>query len=316
MRRLSLAFALSLAPLVACTVGSDQVGDDDVTPTPGELSGTISADRALSGTVTLTADATIAAGATVTIAAGTHFEAKAGTTLRVAGTLLVDGTAAAPVTITPTADAPTWAGIVVDSGGAATLTHAEGSHVATLLYCHAGATACVLDHATFTDMNNALITEADALIDHSRLSKVGNGGVSISGGDVTIRDSYLLTSTGDVIIQNGGALTIEYSEVGEAMGSYEHCDLHINSATALRITHSNIRAGVYGMMIGGTTGAVIQSNNFVENEPNKDISEVGVNTAVDLRFNYWGNGAPTGLGAAYDLSSPAAARLADAGPRP
>ena len=43
---------------------------------------------------------------------------------------------------------------------------------------------------------------------------------------------------------------------------------------------------------------------------------VGVNTAVDLRFNYWGNGAPTGLGAAYDLSSPAAARVADAGPRP
>ena len=316
MRRRSLASALSLASLVACTVGSEQVGDDDVTPTPGELSGTISSDRALSGTVTLTADATIAAGATVTIAAGTHFEAKAGTTLRVAGTLLVDGTAAAPVTITPTADAPTWAGIVVDSGGAATLTHAEGSHVATLLYCHAGATACVLDHATFTDMNNALIAEADALIDHARLAKVGNGGVTISGGDVTIRDSYLLTSSGDVIIQNGGALTIEYSEVGEAMGSYEHCDLHINGATALRINHSNIRAGVYGMMIGGTTGAVIQHNNFVENEPNKDISEVGVNTAVDLRFNYWGNGVPTGLGAVYDLSSPAAARIADAGPRP
>ena len=61
MRRLSLASALSLASLVGCTVGSEQVGDDDVTPTPGELSGTITTDRALSGTVTLTADATIAA---------------------------------------------------------------------------------------------------------------------------------------------------------------------------------------------------------------------------------------------------------------
>ena len=70
--RLTLALALSLAPLVACTVGSEQVGDDDVTPTPGELSGAITADRALSGTVTLTADATIAAGVAVTIAAGTH----------------------------------------------------------------------------------------------------------------------------------------------------------------------------------------------------------------------------------------------------
>lgn len=315
MRSTSSIFALALASAAACTVGGDPPGGDDV-PVAGEISGTISADQTWSGTVTLVGDTTIAAGATVTIAAGTHVEARQGVTLRVGGTLLADGTAAAPITLNPTADATAWSGVVVDGGGAATLTYVTGAHVATLLYCHAGATACVLDHVTFSDMAKALQAEADATIDHSHLSKVDNGGVSILAGDVTIRDTTLLTSTGDVVIGNGGSLTIQYSEIGEAMGSYEHCDLHINGATALRIEHSTIRAAVYGMMIGGTNGAVIQYNNFVDNEVGKDISEVGTNTAVDLRFNYWSNGAPTGLGAAYDVSSPAPARLTDAGPRP
>jgi len=69
------------------------------------------------------------------------------------------------------------------------------------------------------------------------------------------------------------------------------------------------------MMLGGTNGAVMQYNNFVENDAGQDISEVGVNTLVDLRYNYWDQGAPA-LGAAYDVSMPAAARIADAGPRP
>lgn len=313
MRLLAVALAL---PLAACMVGStpDDVGDDDV-PNPGELRGSITADRTLSGTVTLTADATIEAGATVTVAAGTHLEARAGTTLRVKGTLLVDGTAASKVTITPAADALTWAGIVVDAGGAATLTHAEGSHVATLLYCHAGAVACVLDHVTWSDLGVAVVADDDLRIESSRIEKMSNGGISVNGGDVVIRDTYLLTSTGDIVIQNGGSLTIEYSEIGEAADSYEHCDLHINNATALTITRSNIRAAVYGMMIGGTTNAVMQYNNFVENEVGKDVSEVGINTGGDLRFNYWDHGAPTDLGAAFNVSSPAAARIADAGPR-
>lgn len=318
MRSLPLVLALVLAPLgSACVVGEaadDVPGDDAPTPT-GQISGRITANQTWTGTVTLVADATIAAGVTVTIAAGARFEAKLGTTLRVEGVLVADGTAAAPVTMTPTTDALTWAGVVVDPGGSATLRYAAGSDVATLMYCHAGADGCVLDHVTFTDLSRALVAEDTASIIGSHLSRVDNGGVTVSNGDVTIRDSYILTSTGDVIIQNGGSLLIEYAEIGEAMGSYEHCDLHINGATALGINHSNIRAAVYGMMIGGTSGAVMQYNNFVENDLAKDVAEVGVNTAVDLRFNYWDHGAPTALGAAYDVSMASPTRLADAGPR-
>jgi hypothetical protein len=314
MRISTVLCASVLASLAACTVG-DSTGDDDTTPVVGEVSGTISANQTWSGTVTVISDVTIAPGATVTVDAGTQLLAKQGTTVRVQGTLMVNGTVAAPVTMNPTTDATAWAGLVVDGGGAATIMYAHGAKVATLMYCHANAAACVLDHVTFSDMNKALQTEGTASILNSNLSKVQNGGVTSNNGDLTIRDSKLLTSTGDVIIQNGGAMTIEYSEIGEATGSYEHCDLHVNSATTLHINHSNVRAAVYGMMIGGTNGAVMQYNNFVENDANKDISEIGANTAVDLRFNYWDHGAPTALGAAYDVASPATARITDAGPR-
>lgn len=308
--------ALSFAVLgSACVVGdAGGGGDDDDVPPPTGIAGSITGDQTWSGAQTITADAVIEAGVTVTVEAGAAIEARDGVTLRVKGTLRVQGTDAAKVTFLPTADALTWAGIVADSGATVSLAHVEGTDVATLVYCHAGAT-CDLDHVVFDSIGKALIAEGTATLSRSRISKVQNGGVTVTGGDLTITDTYLLTSTGDVVIQNGGSLVIDHSEIGETTGSYEHCDLHIGSAGALRITRSNIRAGVFGMMLGGTSGAVMQYNNFVENDPGQDISEVGVNTAVDLRFNYWDQGAPS-LGAAYDVSSPAAARVADAGPRP
>ncbi|MBZ0233352.1 MAG: hypothetical protein K8M05_13570 [Deltaproteobacteria bacterium] len=302
--------------LSACVVGSEDPGgggDDDVPPPTG-IAGSITSDQTWSGAQTITASATIEAGVTVTVTAGAAIEARDGVTLRVKGTLRVEGTDAEKVTFLPTIDALTWAGIVADAGGTVDLAYVEGTDVATLVYCHAGAT-CDLDHVVFDDVGKALVVEGTATLTKSRISKVQNGGVTVSNGELTITDSYLLTSSGDVIVQTGGALVIDHSEVGEAQGSYEHCNLHIGSAATLRITNSNIRSGVFGMMLGGTDGAVMQYNNWTENGAGTDLSEVGVNANVDLRFNYWDQGAPS-LGAAFDVTSPAAAPIADAGPRP
>jgi hypothetical protein len=311
--------ALPLALATACVVGDGGGGpggdDDGDVPPPTGITGSITSDQTWSGAQQIVGNATIEDGVTVTVTAGAAIEVKDGLTLRVKGTLRVEGTEANKVTFLPTADALTWAGIVADSGGAVSLAYVEGTDVATLVYCHEGAT-CDLDHVVFDSLGKALVAEGIATMTKSHISKVQNGGVTVSGtGDLTITDSYLLTSSGDLIVQNGGSLVIDHSEIGETTGSYEHCDLHIGSAGTLRITRSNIRSGVYGMMLGGTDGAVMQYNNWVENDAGNDISEVGINTAVDLRYNYWDQGAPT-LGAAYDTSMPAAARITDAGPRP
>lgn len=312
------AAAVLVLPLAlltaACVVGDSGGGDDDDLPPPTGITGSITGDQTWSGAQTIVGNTTIEAGVTVTVTAGAAIEAMDGLTLRVKGTLRIDGTADAAVTLLPTADALTWAGIVADDGADVGITYAEGTDVATLLYCHTGAT-CALDHVTFDSLGKALVVEGTATLSKSRISNVQNGGVTVMNGDLTITDTYLLTSTGDVVIQNGGSLVIDHSEIGETTGSYEHCDLHIGSAGALTITRSNIRSGVFGMMLGGTNGAVMQYNNWVENDPDQDISEVGLNTAVDLRFNYWDQGAPA-LGAEYDVTMAAAARITDAGPRP
>ena len=310
--------SLPLAALTtACMVGDAGSGDDgdgEPVPATGELQGPITGDQTWSGPIKLIGNVTIEPGATVTVDAGTALEAKAGVTLRVKGTLRVNGTAAAKVTMLPTMDATTWAGIVADAGATVDLTYTEGSDVATLVYCHAGAT-CNLDRIDFTGLGQAIVVEGTATLSRSRVSDMVNGGVSVMNGDLTITDSTVLGSSGDTVVQNGGALVIDHSELGEAQGQVDHCVLHIGSAQTLRITRSIIRDGVYGMMLGGTTGAVMQYNNWVGNDPAQDISLVGTNTAADLRYNYWDKGAPD-LGAGYDASSPSATRIADAGPRP
>lgn len=309
--------ALPLVLATACTVGDGGPGggDDDDVPPPTGITGSITGDQTWGGAQTIVGNTTIEAGATVTVSAGAAIEVMDGLTLRVKGTLRVEGTDAARVTFLPVAGALSWAGIVADGGADVTLSYVEGTDVATLVYCHAGAT-CALDHVVFDGIGKALVAEGTATLDRSRISDVQNGGITVSGnGALTITDTYLLTSSGDIVVQNGGSLVIDHSEIGETTGSYEHCDLHVGAAATLRITRTNIRSGVYGLMLGGTNGAVMQYNNWVENDAGNDISEVGVNTAVDLRFNYWDQGPPS-LGAAYDVSSPAAARIADAGPRP
>lgn len=308
--------------LPACTLeavgpgpGDDTGGDDPPIVTgEGEKAGAITADETWSGTITLVGNVTIEPGATVTIAAGTELLGKDGLGITVEGSLVVAGTAEAPVTMGRADGAQRWAGIVAAAGGAVQIAYAEGTDVATLLYCHDGAALCHLDHVDFSGISSAIIAEGVALVTSSRIVDIANGGLTVrgAGGDLTVRDSVITTSTGDLVVQTGGTLLVEYSEIGDTQGVFDHCNFHIGAAASLTITRTNIINGVYGMMLGGTSGASITYNNWTGNTT--DLSEVGVNTAVDLTNNYWANGAPA-LGAAYDVSSPAPAPIADAGPR-
>jgi hypothetical protein len=263
----------------------------------------------------MSGDTAIEAGVTVTLAPGTVLRAAQGTTLRVRGTLLVAGEPASVVQLLPGQGATGWTGITAESGATVTLRHVVGDHVATLVNCQSGAT-CSIEDADFHDLGVALLASGAATVSRSRFVKVANGGLTVNaGGELSIVDSKIMTSTGDLIVQTGGALRIEYSEIGGTIDSEEHCDVHVGGAEQLSITRSNLISAAYGMMIGGVSGAVIQYNNFRDNGAGTDISEVGAVSDADLRFNYWDQGAPQGLGAAYDLGAPAPAVIEDAGPR-
>jgi hypothetical protein len=316
-RNLALTFATTLLA-GACTVGAagggpgpgdDSAGDD--APATGQVSGAITSDTTWSGTIEIVGDVTVNSGATLTIEPGTMLTADDGRKLDVAGTLDAIGTDADHISIL--AAGTTWAGIVVESGGAAHVAYADGQDVATLLYCHAGATLCQLEHVNFTSMGQAIVAEGTASLEASHVGQMANGGVAVTGsGNLHVVDSTIIASSGDLVVGNGGTLLVEYSEIGDTQGAYDHCDFHVGSASSLTITHSNIINGVYGIMLGGTTGAQITYNNWMGNTT--DLDPIGSNATVNMQHNYWQNGTPT-PGSGYDLTNPEAAQIADAGPR-
>jgi len=319
---LSSLTCLALACDPGATVNSHPSADagtvdqTDGAPTSNaQISGDITSNQAWSGEIELSADATIKAGVVVTMAAGTTFTGAQGALLRVEGELSVNGTAAEPVTMNPVDGAGGWGGFVAESGGKVALHNITGTKVATLLNCASGALECILDGVHFTGFGKVIDASAPATLMASDVSDMANAGIAIKpGADVHIVDSKIWTSTHDIVVQTGGDLLIEYSEIGGANLSYEHCDIHIGAADSFTIRYSNMVDAVYGMMLGNTTNAVIQYNNFIGNDPGHDLSPIGPNTAADVRYNYWDQGAPS-LGADYDTSSPASAKITEAGPR-
>lgn len=303
--------------LIGCETGGSQ-DIDDPTP-PGDarvLSGDITQSEALSGPIVVTTDATIKSGVEITIAAGSSIEAQAGVFLRVEGTLNITGTAQSPVSITPLAGQNAFGGISVDAGGSLSMTHATGQDVAVLVNCASGALACDLDNVQFTSVGKVLQTSGPATLTNSEISDLQNGGITISAGaNVTITDSSMHTSSHDLIVMSGGTLVFDHSRVGNTdPNATDHCGFHIGGADSLTITNSILDSSVVGMMIAGTNGAKINYNNIALNDT--DIQKIGPNTAVDMQFNYWDEGAPDNLPAGeFNVGSPATSPYPDAGPR-
>lgn len=292
-------------------------GDDPGQVVDGaELAGELSQNATYTGTIRLTADATILPGVSITIAAGSQLHASSGVALIVRGSLVVDGAADRAVSMAPEEGAPGWVGVRVEEGGEAAIRHATGTKVAVLMDCRAGAALCALEDLDFEGIGKVLSAGAVASLSRARVVDMSNGAVYVQDrGDVTVSDSELMASSGDVVVAAGGNLLVEYSSIGGTVDTYEHCNVHVGGARSVVIRYSNIVTGTYGIMIGGSAGAVIQHNNFQGNGAGKDVDPVGTVTGADFRYNYWDQGAPTGLGGEFDFSSPAPAPIAEAGPR-
>jgi hypothetical protein len=310
---ISVCLASAVA-LVGCDVGGGAPSGGGGDPGgPGDLRGTL-AGGTQSGSLHLAEDATIPAGTTVTFAAGSSFAGAAGKHLTVQGTLVVDGTADATVSMVADDDGDPWGGIIVASGGSATIHYATGTGVDELMDCQAGATTCALDHLDFTDVGGVVKAASIATLAASRVNGMENGAVTVTrGGSLTVSDTELMQSSHDLVTASGGALRVEYSAIGGTTGTFEHCNFHIGSADSLVITHTNIVTGVYGMMIGDVASPSITYNNWEGNTT--DVSPVGDPTGADFTHNYWAKGAPGSLGPEYDFSSAETGPVADAGPR-
>jgi hypothetical protein len=309
-----LLLFLSFFAMIGSGCGDSEDSGTEPTPTEIEISGPVSTSRTWSGTVTLTDDADIVAGVHITVAAGTVFEGADGAVLQVHGNLSVNGTVAKPISMQPADGATSWGGIVVESGGVAQIHNVTGSKVATLLNCKAGALACVIDRAAFSDLGQALVAASEVAIEKSIFENMSTNAMEVNtGGNVTITDSVFRGAPGDLIIVSGGALTMSYCELGANLTT-EHGNLYITSSTGLNITYTNIIGAPYGMMIGGSSNAQVNYNNFL-NHSSDDVYSFGSNVAIDMSYNYWDSGPPAGLGSEFIFNNTSATPILTAGPR-
>lgn len=297
--------------MVGPACGNDKDNPTAPKPTTTEISGPISASGAWGGTVRLTANADIAAGVQITVAAGTVFESAQDAVLQVHGSLAINGTAGAPVRMQPVSGAATWGGIVVESGGVASIHHANGTKVATLLTCKAGALASVIDAASFNELGQALDASSQVSVSKSTFTNLSTNAIVVKvGGNVTVADCVIWGAPGDLVIVNGGQLDISYCNIGSG-SSYQHGNIFVSSSTGLSISYCNIASAEDGISLGGSTGQV-QYNNFLNN--NIDVLDLGSNSSICLCYDYWDGGAPS-LGGAFTILSPSSSPIASAGPR-
>jgi hypothetical protein len=134
---------------------------------------------------------------------------------------------------------------------------------------------------------------------------------------LVITDTKMYRAGGDYIIMNGGSINMTYSQVGAGAGQTDstHCNLHINSATSITVTNSNINNAPYGLMFYGGINANFTRNNWY-GANTKDV-DTAQGVSGDFSNGWFEKGAPqAGPGATLTANNLAAARLTDVGPRP
>lgn len=99
------------------------------------------------------------------------------------------------------------------------------------------------------------------------------GGFRLAGGSVTLIDSAMSRAYLD-LLEGSGTVDVEYSSIGLEPGAADstHCDLHFDPGhNTLKVTHSNISTGVYGMMFYGGSGADFTYDNWFSNSINVEV---------------------------------------------
>ena len=281
------AFALLLSlPLVACTVGSGAMnpgggggtmGDDD-----GSGSGNPMPTSGISGHITANATWMGAEAITdaVTIDPGVTVTVMPGTSISV--------DTSATITISGTLDIEGTTG----TGNGVTIA-ATGAAFFGGISIPAGGMLTM----KYTTLTGAEVTTSGT-------------------GITTISDSHLSNSPGDLLIMNGGNVTVMYSQLGVEAPAIDstHCNMHFAGAgNVIKVSHTSVTntpatnpsAPTYGIMFYSGQGADFTYDNWVSNSNNIE-PDPGVNG--DFSFGYFTGtvASVTGL----TMNSLAVARLA------
>lgn len=279
---LAIAFAASL--FAGCTVGDDPVNNDDGDEHPDDMNPDPNPNptgEGLSGTIA--------------------------SNMALSGAVRVKGATTIP------------AGVIVTVAAGSTLDFVNGSNfvVQGTLKMEGTSAAKIIARAEAgsTGWNGFQVTGTlDVAYGDFTGGRIYTSGTAAS---IIITDSKMYQAGGDYIIMDGGTLNMTYSQLGANPGETDstHCNLHINSASAITVTNSNINNAPYGLMFYGGVNANFQTNNWY-GANTKDVDAVGA-VSGDFSNGWFEKGAPVaGPGATITANNLAAAKLTNVGPRP
>jgi hypothetical protein len=139
-----------------------------------------------------------------------------------------------------------------------------------------------------------------------------------AGSTTTITDSKMYRAGGDLLVMNGGSVTMTYSQIGPGPGEIEatHCNIHTGGdGNSINITKSNINGAPYGLMLYGGQNAIFTDNNWYDNGDADIATQPGV--SADISRSWFDGVKPVaGSGATLTANNLSNTRLTDAGVRP
>ena len=282
--------------------------------------------------VTLTETLTIAAGQTVRVGPGTSFTAGANMQVLINGTLIVEGTAEAPVSFAGAGMPRSWGGIVIASGGSLKMTHATIGGATYGIQALAGSIYDVSYSEIGTSFKVAVLL-ANGTFDHMKLHASGddtfspvnevsmddvNGTLTIIDASPTVTHSSFDNSSPLVdMIRVGGNASPVFDHIS-VVGA--HCGLHTNGGvnTSPTIKNSVLSGMSYGIM-AYSSKPTFENCNFMDNS--SDIGfcfDATADNAPTLKGNYYSSGSVSFDPSCSEIgkpdSAPASAPLQGIGP--
>lgn len=258
-------------------------------------------------TVELTSDLVVEAGETLRIGPGTTLQAAAGVSIIVHGTLIIEGSEQAPVSVDGTGVPRSWEGIVIEDGGTLIARNVQIGGATYGIRAMPGSDFTVEDADIGTSFKAAVV-ESDGTFSRVAFHASGDPAFSISSvAPITDPNGTLTIIGGSPVITNStfdhGAALVDMIRVrGESKARFEHlhitdahCGIHsedgINTAPIIRdCIFENL---AYGIM-AYSTAPDVQGSVFLNNS-----ADVGfclgatADNAPSLLGNYYSGGTPT-----------------------
>jgi hypothetical protein len=222
------------------------------------------------GALRLTTAQTVAAGQTLTVCAGSTITAASATvSITVAGTLLVQGTAQAPVKLVGaqggTAD---WAGLIVAGGGNVSATYLEIHNAKVAMSARVGS-SYTIDHVLIDNSSQMLILASNGTISNGTMHGLGSNqpGTPIVIDNASPHVTNTVINQGsyggvDMVVADGvgSAPVFDHVEVADS-----HCAFHFNQGNGATISNSFIHHNFYGFMVIASVAGHVLHSNFEDN---------------------------------------------------